>query len=171
MSHDIVASTQKTRPPVLHPLAALLRKDVDVFSAWWGSGYPVVEAAAQALGTELAVTRWTDLGIDCCGEVFVAKEEWLRNSPNLARSFVTALATSIVRTCSSPDEAMISVFRAVSIPVEQRAAATKALHQSFDTLGSGSVESALRVDKAKLTKNIELMGFRLDPDQVTAGLD
>lgn len=152
-------------------LAALLRKDVDVFSAWWGSGYPIVEAAAQAFGAELSVTKWTELGIECYGEVFVVKEEWLKNSPSVARGFLTALAASIVRARSSPDDAMASVVRAVSIPVEQRAAAIKALQQSFDTLGSGSVETALRVNKSKLERNIKLLGLQLSAEQVTASLD
>lgn len=152
-------------------LPALLRKDVDVFSAWWGSGYPIVEAAAQTLGTELSVTKWTDLGIECYGEVFVVKEDWLKASPTVARGFVNALAVSIARARASPEDAMASVVRAVSVPVEQRAATTKAFQQSFDTLATGSVEGALRVNKLKLETNIKLLGFQLSADRVTANLD
>jgi NitT/TauT family transport system substrate-binding protein len=91
-------------------LPALIAGQVDIISAWYGSGYPAKVLAATAKGVDVDVVWWAKYGVDLYGECLVVESDWLKKHVGLAERFLRATKASFLASIDAPDEAVQAVL-------------------------------------------------------------
>lgn len=115
-------------------IPALIRGDVDVVSAWWGSGFPIMQAAAHAQGVKLSFIKWSDFGIDLYGECFVVTSTFASANGELLRRFLEATKVGFEVAIAEPSSAVAAILSEVNQKYATKQLVEATLNQSSDLL-------------------------------------
>lgn len=140
-------------------LPALLKGEVDFISAWWGSGYPPQLIAARKQNIELDFIRWSDYDIDIYGECLVARNDWLKSSPSVARAFLEATQQGFEEAMTDPNSAIKAVIAQNPDQVGQEEVIALAWEQSQDLINDEQTmtHGLFWIDEAKLSNTRKLI--------------
>jgi ABC-type nitrate/sulfonate/bicarbonate transport system substrate-binding protein len=142
-------------------LSALQRGQVDIISAWYGSGLPVVQLAARRNDIDISIDKWMNHNILCYGEVFVARRDWALANLDSVKRFMSATQVSFLGALRDPSVAIQTTIRIAKIPAEQTEATRIAFEQSSELLYDETTRTIgfFAISRAKFRDSAQLMGF------------
>jgi ABC-type nitrate/sulfonate/bicarbonate transport system substrate-binding protein len=105
-----IASIRVRDVPYPNRLAALIAKDVDFISAWWGTGYPDQILDAKADGISLDYVRWADFGLRTYGDCLLARRSWALSHRTLVESFLEIVSRTYFETLQDPETVLKEVL-------------------------------------------------------------
>ncbi len=92
-------------------VAAFLEGRIDLMSGFYDALYQVVRFQAKKRGKSLTSVWAKDWGLDTLGSMIVAREQTLREKPDLVRRFLRASKRALDATRSDPPKALAAVLK------------------------------------------------------------
>ena len=90
---------------------AFLEGRIDLMSGFFDSLYQVVRFQAEKRGKSLTSVWAKDWGLDTLGSMFVAREQTLREQPDLVRRFLRASKRALDATRADPPQALAAILK------------------------------------------------------------
>ena len=143
-------------------LPSLLSGEIDFFSAWIGSGYPVVASAAAKVGQDLDVLRWEDFGVDIYGECYVARTDASGRVPSWVPQWLEAAREGHIYAIENPQEVGAVVLGALRDPIDPQVFWQSVSEANELLVGEGGMSTVLLIDDDKMRRTVEWSGGALD---------